>query len=157
MPKTPLREPRVAAFWFPPVALAVRALLTGAGARANIGHTLREVSMLRSRLKATAAGAVCALAAGLGFAAVAQPSETDRIPDFAPDSGTGWVLDRSNHDDLLPVGSEPGPVTFDKANPYIPNGSKEQPTYRVADLESFMPSVVNCFCSFVFVSLIQRL
>jgi hypothetical protein len=92
--------------------------------------------MLVSRLKATAAGALCALAAGLGFAAGAQPSSTDPIPKFTADDGTGWVLDRANYDDLLPAGSGPAPVTFDKAHPYIPNGSKEQPTYRVADVSN---------------------
>ena len=36
------------------------------------------------------------------------------IPDFAPDSRTGWVLDRSfGVDDLLPPPTGgPGPVTF---------------------------------------------
>jgi hypothetical protein len=58
----------------------------------------------------------------------------EAIPNFMPDTTTGWVLDRSNHDDLLPPASGPGPVTFDKAHPYIPNGGGRQPTYRVADL-----------------------
>jgi len=60
------------------------------------------------------------------------------IPDFAPTANTGWVLDRSfGVDDLLPPpAGGPGPVTFDKAYPYVPNGSGRPPTYRVADLSN---------------------
>ena len=56
------------------------------------------------------------------------------FPDFAATANTGWVLDRSfGVDDLLPPPTGgPGPVTFDKAHPYVPNGSGRQPTYRVA-------------------------
>ena len=60
------------------------------------------------------------------------------IPDFAPDNRTGWVLDRSfGVDDLLPPPTGgPGPVTFDRDHPYVPNGSGKQPTYRIADLSN---------------------
>jgi hypothetical protein len=58
------------------------------------------------------------------------------IPNFATTEKTGWVIDRSlGPDDLLPPPTGgPGPVTFDKAHPYVPNGTGKQPTYRVADL-----------------------
>ena len=56
-------------------------------------------------------------------------------PDFAPNSSTGWVLDRTR-DDLLAPPSGPGPVTFDPAHPYVPNGFGRQSTYRVADLSN---------------------
>jgi hypothetical protein len=72
---------------------------------------------------------VAAASPALGADAPAK----NAIPDFAPDVMTGWVLD-GRMDDLLPAGSGPGPVTFDKAHPYIPNGAGAQPTYRVADL-----------------------
>jgi hypothetical protein len=87
--------------------------------------------MLKSALMASAAAAACALAAS---AAIGAGANKDAIPNFAPDSNTAWVLDRKNFDDLLPAGPGPGPVTFDKAHPYIPNGSSTQPTYRVADV-----------------------
>src|SRR5436190_6047652 len=60
------------------------------------------------------------------------------IPDFAPTANTGWVLDRSfGVDDLLPPPTGgPGPVTFDKAHPHMPNGSGAQSTYRIADLSN---------------------
>jgi len=55
------------------------------------------------------------------------------IPNFGPDTTTAWTLNRPAHDDFLPPPSGPGPVTYDKAHPYVPNG-QGQPTYRVADL-----------------------
>jgi hypothetical protein len=55
------------------------------------------------------------------------------IPNFGPDPNTGWNIDRPAHDDFLPPPSGPGPVTFEKAHPYVPNG-QGQSTYRVADL-----------------------
>jgi hypothetical protein len=64
----------------------------------------------------------------------AAPADTSRaIPDFAADSSTAWVLDRTV-DDLLAPPSGAGPITFDKAHPYVPNGRGKQPTYRVSDL-----------------------
>jgi hypothetical protein len=76
----------------------------------------------------------CVGAAGAALAA--EVANAPVIPDFAPTAKTGWVLDRSfGVDDLLPPASGgPGPVTFDKAHPYVPNGTGKQPTYRVADL-----------------------
>jgi hypothetical protein len=72
-----------------------------------------------------------------GVAAAAEVNK-QAIPDFAPTEKTGWVLDRSfGVDDLLPPpAGGPGPVTFDKAHPYVPNGSGRQSTYRVADLSN---------------------
>jgi hypothetical protein len=91
--------------------------------------------MLRTTLMASAAAIACAIATS-GSIEAAQTAATGAIPNFAPDTATGWVLDRSNLDDLLPAGSGPGPVTFDKAHPYIPNGRGRQPTHRVADLSN---------------------
>jgi hypothetical protein len=93
-------------------------------------------SMLRTTLMASAAAIACAIAAFTAFEAGAPATAAEGIPNFMPDNATGWVLDRSNHDDLLPTGSGPGPVTFDKAHPYIPNGRGPQPTYRVAALST---------------------
>src|SRR5215468_12459538 len=79
---------------------------------------------------------VTGLACVAGGALAAEGVKTQAIPDFAPTDKTGWVLDRSfGVDDLLPPPTGgPGPVTFDKAHPYVPNGTGKQPTYRVADL-----------------------
>jgi hypothetical protein len=75
-------------------------------------------------------------AAGGAFAAEGVKNQV--VPDFAPTAGTGWVLDHAvGVDDLLPPPSGgPGPVTFDRAHPYIPNGFSRQSTYRVADLSN---------------------
>jgi hypothetical protein len=55
-------------------------------------------------------------------------------PDFAIDPTTSWI---PVGDDYLPPASGPGPVTFDKAHPYVPNFTPgKAPTYRVADLTS---------------------
>jgi len=79
-------------------------------------------------------GVFCAASA----AVAADGPKAQVIPDFAPTANTGWVLDRSfGVDDLLPPPTGgPGPVTFDKSHPYVPNGSGKPPTYRVADLSN---------------------
>jgi hypothetical protein len=80
------------------------------------------------------AGVFCAASA----AVAADGPKAQVIPDFAPTANTGWVLDRSfGVDDLLPPPTGgPGPVTFDRSHPYVPNGSGKPPTYRVADLSN---------------------
>jgi hypothetical protein len=80
--------------------------------------------------------AVCALSAAGG--ALAADGTKARIPVFAFTPNTGWVLDHAfGVDDLLPApGGGPGPVTFDKAHPYVPNNFGPQSTYRVADLSN---------------------
>jgi hypothetical protein len=87
--------------------------------------------------------ATCLVMAFLGevggaFAAERESVKPPVIPDFAPTARTGWVLDHAvGVDDLLPPPSGgPGPVTFDKAHPYVPNGFSRQSTYRVADLSN---------------------
>ena len=53
-------------------------------------------------------------------------------PDFAADETVSWI---PVGDDYLPPASGPGPVTFDKAHPYVPNFTPgKMPTYRVADI-----------------------
>ncbi len=86
------------------------------------------------RLMCLMAGLLC-VASGV---TAAEEVNKQAIPDFAPTEKTGWVLDRSfGVDDLLPPpAGGPGPVTFDKAHPYVPNGSGRQSTYRVADLSN---------------------
>src|SRR5215471_107732 len=73
-----------------------------------------------------------------GAALAAGRASNDKIPNFARNANTGWVLDRAiGTDDLQPIpGGGPGPVVFDKAHPYVPNGNGRQSTYRVADLNN---------------------
>jgi hypothetical protein len=81
---------------------------------------------------------VAAAVAGLTGAAALMPAATARaegtVPNFAPDSSTGWIPDRPTGDDFLPPPSGPGPVMSQKDRPYVPNGRGRQPTYRIADL-----------------------
>jgi hypothetical protein len=79
----------------------------------------------------------------IGVVGVAGPLPADEIkkqviPDFATTANTGWILDRAmGVDDMIPPPTGgPGPVTFDRAHPYVPNGRGPQSTYRVADLSN---------------------
>jgi hypothetical protein len=90
--------------------------------------------MLRFGSACLAIAVLCAA----GGTLAAEGVKKQVTPDFAATDKTGWVLDRSfGVDDLLPPpAGGPGPVTFDKAYPYVPNGSGKQSTYRVADLSN---------------------
>jgi hypothetical protein len=81
------------------------------------------------RLPWIAAALICPAALWTGFVAAAD----EAIPNFNPDGGTGWSINRPAADDFLPPDSGPGPVLSDPKHPYVPNG-QGQSTYRVADL-----------------------
>jgi hypothetical protein len=95
-------------------------------------HSLRSYTV---QVAATGLAALAALAPACGQE-TGGASET--IPHFAS-VDFGWVSPR---DDFLPPLSGPGPVSFDPAHPYVPNGGRgdgvqlagRQPTFRVADL-----------------------
>jgi hypothetical protein len=81
-------------------------------------------------------------AATLGWPALA---ENTAIPNFMPDSSTGWIS--GVPDSETPIGDEfiqppsgPGPVTYDRAYPLIDNRKSRQSgksaTNRVADLSN---------------------
>jgi hypothetical protein len=81
-------------------------------------------------------GLVASFIVAAGGALAADGPRGQAIPDFSPNEKTGWILDRDmGVDDLLPPPTGgPGPVTFDPAHPYFPNGRGPRSTYRVADL-----------------------
>jgi hypothetical protein len=86
-------------------------------------------------------GSIFLLAAAFataGAALAADNARNQKIPNFAFTANTGWVLDHAfGVDDLLPPPEGgPGPVTFDKAHPYVPNNFGARSTYRVADLNN---------------------
>ncbi len=85
------------------------------------------------------AGVVCAVVS-------AWPAiGAEKVPDFSSDSRIGWIA--GVPDGVSPVGQDflqqpsgPGPVTFDKAHPYVDSAISRrtgaQPTLRVADLSN---------------------
>jgi hypothetical protein len=79
---------------------------------------------LRRLIAGGVAGLLCAGAAMSAFAQNANP------PNLGADNA-GWV---SIGTDWVAVPGSPPPVTYDPAHRYVPNGSGEQPTFRVADL-----------------------
>src|SRR5262245_40224021 len=67
--------------------------------------------------------------------AVWQPAfsaENEQIPNFAPDSRTGWL--KPPGDEFIAPPSGPGPVKFDPAHPYVSNAVARQETVKIADL-----------------------
>ena len=75
-----------------------------------------------------AAVAVTALIAG-----PALPQQNP--PAFGPDSMTGWVgLNGAGPFFEAAPGKMPGPVTSDPAHPFVPNGTGNQPSFRIPDL-----------------------
>ena len=68
----------------------------------------------------------------LWFVRSADPStHSDAIPVFSS-AEFGWLADT----EFLPPDSGPGPVTFDKAHPYVRNNTVGQPTFRISDLSN---------------------
>jgi hypothetical protein len=65
-------------------------------------------------------------------ALAAAPAQNATPPDFSAENA-GWV---SIGTDYVAVPGGPKPVTFAPAHRYVPNGSGEQPTFRVADLNN---------------------
>jgi hypothetical protein len=81
------------------------------------------------------AGLVCAGSAVWVAPAAAQGVATgsQARPDFAPNSGVGWLAAGT---EFIAMPTGPHPVTYDKAYRYVPNNTGEQPTFRVADLDN---------------------
>jgi hypothetical protein len=84
------------------------------------------MSQLASTRPLLAAGMAAFLCTG------AAPAQNATPPDFSA-GNAGWV---SIGTDYVAVPGGPNPVTFDPAHRYVPNGSGEQPTFRVADLNN---------------------
>jgi hypothetical protein len=96
---------------------------------------------LRSKSRSLIAGVTAA--AALGWPAVG--ADNAAVPDFSPDSRTGWIAgvpdgETPIGDDFLQPPSGPGPVTFDRAHPFIDNRvsrrTGKSATNRVADLSN---------------------
>src|SRR5260221_976564 len=75
----------------------------------------------------------------------ALSAERAAIPNFSPDSRTGWIAGDPNGEnpvgqDFIPPERGPGPVTADPAHPHFDDSAARkaggQPTFRVADLSN---------------------
>ena len=73
----------------------------------------------------------CVAAVAVVSAGVALAQGDAAHPDFFGDNTTGWV---SIGTDYVGIPGGPQPVTYDPAHRYVPNGSGEQSTFRVADV-----------------------
>ncbi len=82
--------------------------------------------MRRNILTASAAAVlVCALWP-------VSAAQTEKIPNFAPDSATGWL--KPPGDEFIQPDSGPGPVKADPTHPYYTNALYAQETPKIADL-----------------------
>src|ERR1700682_581093 len=56
-------------------------------------------------------------------------------PDFSSNQ-TGWIGVGGGGPGFAPVPGRLPPVTNDPAHPFVPNGTRAQPTFRIADLSN---------------------
>jgi hypothetical protein len=74
--------------------------------------------------------------AGLALAASAAAPQEAAPPDFSSNLA-GWVgLNGAGPFFEAVPGRLPGPVVNDPAHPFVPNGTGQQPTFRIADLRN---------------------
>src|SRR5258706_12145347 len=89
---------------------------------------LRRLSLMTKCL--TLAGAASALACVM-LSTLAGAQSLQAVPQFSG-RDFGWLADT----EFLPPASGPGPVTFDKAHPYVRNNTVGQPTFRIGDVSN---------------------
>jgi hypothetical protein len=85
-----------------------------------------------SRRQIGAWGASAAFVYSVAVLWPALAAQDAPIPNFAPDSRTGWL--KPPGDEFLPPDSGPGPVRSDPAHPYVSNAVALQETIKIADL-----------------------
>ena len=76
--------------------------------------------------------------AGLAWAAPAAPAVAQQktaVPDFSSNQ-TGWIGIGGGGPNFGTVAGRASPVTADPAHPFVPNGTRAQPTYRIGDLSN---------------------
>jgi hypothetical protein len=83
-----------------------------------------------------AARALCAVCAFCAVALLAPASAApdEKIPNFSPDSTTGWL--KPPGDEFIQPDSGPGPVKADPSAPYHTNALFAQETPKIADLSN---------------------
>ncbi|HEX3486920.1 MAG TPA: hypothetical protein VHT51_17840 [Micropepsaceae bacterium] len=80
---------------------------------------------------------VAAVLAGLIGTPIQSPmAQQQSVPDFSSNFA-GWVgLNGGGQAYEAVPGRTPGPITFDPAHPFVPNGTEGQPSFRIADLSN---------------------
>ena len=87
------------------------------------------MSMFTLREHAALAGSiVAALVGAWAIPAVAQDKTSP--PNFSPNPSVGWI----GVGGIRPVPGTVSPLVQDPRYPFVPNGTGQQPTYRIADL-----------------------
>jgi hypothetical protein len=92
-----------------------------------------KTTMKRAFAGGLVAGLVCAVNAVGPAAAQGVARANEARPDFAPNSGVGWLAAGT---EFIAMPTGPHPVTYEKGYRYVPNNTGEQPTFRVADLDN---------------------
>jgi hypothetical protein len=77
-------------------------------------------------------GVSAAIAYAVAALSPSLAAENAPIPNFAPDSVTGWL--KGPGDEFLQPEIGPGPVRSDPARPYVSNAVAAQETVKIADL-----------------------
>src|SRR5579871_6072088 len=85
--------------------------------------------MVEQRNRHIMAAFIAGLPLLLALFDAASAARNEAVPAFQG-VDFGWLADT----ELLPPASGPGPVTFDKAHPYVRNNTVGQPTFRIGDL-----------------------
>lgn len=71
----------------------------------------------------------------VAFGTVPALPQEESAPNFGPDSMAGWVGFNGAGPFFEPApGHVPAPVVSDPAHPFVPNGTGDQPSFRIADL-----------------------
>ena len=74
-------------------------------------------------------------AALVAFATVPALPQEESTPNFGPDSMAGWVgFNGAGPFFEAAPGHSSAPVVSDPAHPFVPNGTGNQPSFRIADL-----------------------
>ena len=86
------------------------------------------MSVFTLRESALAGSIVAGLAAAWAAPAVTQ--EKASPPNFTPNPTVGWI----GVGGIRPIPGTVAPLAQDPKHPFVPNGTNQQPTYRIADL-----------------------
>ena len=89
------------------------------------------MSLFTLRERAALAGSIVAALVGAWAIPVLAQDKTSP-PNFAPDPTVGWI----GVGGIRPVPGTVSPLEQDPKYPFVPNGTAQQPTYRIADLSN---------------------